>query len=99
MPLWKLKGRTDSVGTDSPVRADRSLASRSASASSAHTSTTGAPVSRPRAAARQARWMADRPDSAAGQRPLSMTASSSRSKGAWAKAWSRGSMKSASSQK
>ena len=74
--LWNRKERAASTGTSPPVRKDRSRAIRSASPSSAHTTTTGRPLSCPRQAAKWARWTADSPDRATGQRPLSMAASS-----------------------
>ena len=75
--LWKVKERAVSTGTAPPDRADRSLASRSPSVSSAHTSTTGRLAVWAMAAATWARWTAATPDRAAGQRAPSMAASSS----------------------
>ena len=75
--LWKVNSRAESVRTSSPDRAARSLAMRSASPSSAHTTTTGRPVSCPRAAAKWARWTAARPETAAGDFPPSRAAVSS----------------------
>jgi len=74
--LWNRKERAASTGTSPPVRKDRSRAIRSASPSSAHTTTTGRPLSCPRQAAKWARWTAARPDTAAGDCPLSSAASS-----------------------
>ena len=80
-PVWKVKDRGLSTGTSAPAKAAMSRARRPASPSSAHTATTGRPVTSPRAAAKWARWTAARPDTAAGQAPPSMAVSSCRNSG------------------
>ena len=80
-PWWNRNSRAPMRTAGVPVSAVTSAASRTHSPSSAHSSTTGTSSRVSSPAAKCARWTGDRPDTSAGERPLSKAASRRRYSG------------------